>query len=185
VQFAKPCFKVFTAKLVDVGVAVNLDVIPRLYHIDPVEHVQEPLTLDRHCEFFVKHVEEDIRSTLVRRANGEVVNLMFEEDVLPIDDPRVEAGFMNRWHEAQFLEDSVSMPFTKLWQLWMALHCGEDRDDLTRTERRAAFMLGPPLVERSIGANIEPLLGGRRLRKCVTDIQSKNEEILRGTHSLE
>ena len=184
-QFAKPRFKVFIAKLVDVGVTVNLDVILRLYHVNPIEHVQEPLTLDWHREFFVKHVEEDIRSTLVRRSNGKVVDLTFEEDELPINDPGVEAGFMNRWHEAQFLEDSVGMLFPKLWRLRMALHRGEDRDDLTRTERRAAFMLGPPLVERSIGANIEPLLGGRRLRKCVTDIQSKNEEILRGTHSLE
>ena len=115
VQFAKPRFEVFTAKLVDVGVAVNLDVIPHLYHVNPVEHVQEPLTLDRHSEFLVKHVEEDIRSTLVRRANGKVIDLMFEEDALPINDPGVEAGFMNRWHEAQFLEDSIGMLFSKLW----------------------------------------------------------------------
>jgi hypothetical protein len=65
VQFTKPHFKALTAKFINVGVAIDFNVILGLNNIDAIEHVQEPLALDWHCELFVEHIQQNIGGALV------------------------------------------------------------------------------------------------------------------------
>ena len=44
-HFVKPRIEVFLAELINIAVAVNLDVVARLSDVDPIKHVKEALPL--------------------------------------------------------------------------------------------------------------------------------------------
>ncbi len=56
-KLAKLCVQILLIELVDVGVAVDLDVMFGLDYADAIKHTQEALLLDGHGELFIKHVE--------------------------------------------------------------------------------------------------------------------------------
>jgi len=59
--------------------------------------------------------------------------------------------------EAKLLQDSVGVFFPEPWGLGMALHHGEDWDDMTVWDWRALFVVDPPFMKGSIWADKETL----------------------------
>ncbi len=93
--------------------AVDFDVVLHLDNIDPIEHVQEALTLDGHGQFLVKHAENDIGSLLVGGCNCKVVNLAHEHNTLAVNNSGVYAWLVSSWGQAKIMEDSIGMLFPK------------------------------------------------------------------------
>jgi hypothetical protein len=69
-------------------------------------------------------------------------------------------------------------------RLGMALHCREDRDNLTRDERGLSFMLSPPFVERAIGADIKALFRGWCFRESIADVRAIYDQIFCGANGV-
>ena len=42
-------------------------------------------------------------------SNCKVINLVFKEDTVAVDDSRIEARFINSWLETKFTQDRVGM----------------------------------------------------------------------------
>ena len=83
--------------------AVNFNIVAGLNNVDTVEHVKETLLFERDLEFIVNHIKEDVRSSFIGSSNGEVVDLVFEDNSFTINSAGVEARFVDRVVEAQFL----------------------------------------------------------------------------------
>ena len=65
---------------------------------------------------------------------------------------------MNGGLEANLLQDLVGVFFPEPWGLGMALHRGEDWDDMTVGDSRALFVVDPPFMKGSIWTDEETLL---------------------------
>ena len=55
-DLTEPRVKVFATEFVNLGMAINLDIVPSLYNIDTVKHVKKSLSLDWDRELVVKEV---------------------------------------------------------------------------------------------------------------------------------
>ena len=89
------CCEVFLASFFNEGVAVDLDVIANLGHVDTVKHVQVSLALDGDGETVIQHIKEDVRCALVRGSNGKNIKLMLKYYAFVINYIRVETWFVN------------------------------------------------------------------------------------------
>lgn len=56
-DFAEPGIEILFTELVDVRVAIDLDVVACLNDVDAIEHVEKTLLFQRDLEFVVNHVE--------------------------------------------------------------------------------------------------------------------------------
>ncbi len=122
-EFPEPSLQIFSAEFVNVSVTVNLDIVPRLDDINAVEHVEEALVLNRHCEFLIEHIKKDIGSTLVRGPNGKVVDLSFKDNTVAIDNAGIATRFVDCQCESEVAQDGVGMFFPQTRRLGMSLHC--------------------------------------------------------------
>jgi hypothetical protein len=68
---------------------VKFDIMFRLYHIDTVEHVKEPLTFNWHCQLVVQEVHEDVGCVLVWGSDGKIIYLSHEDNAFPVDNAGV------------------------------------------------------------------------------------------------
>ena len=57
----------------------------------------------------------------------------------------------------------------------MALHGGEDRNDMAMSYRRVFFMIHTPIQESFVGNDVETLFGRRGLGECIGNIGTKNK----------
>ena len=62
------------------------------------------------------------------------------------------------------------MFFPEPWGFGMALHCGEDWDDMVGGDRRALFVVDPPFMKGSIWADEETLLWRRGFGEGIGDV---------------
>ncbi len=108
-EFPEPSLQIFSAEFVDVSVTVNFDIVPHLDNINAVEHVEEALVLNRHCEFLIKHIKKDIGDTLVQCPNGKVVDLLFKDNPVAIDNAGIETRFVDCRCESEVAQDGVGM----------------------------------------------------------------------------
>ena len=67
----------------------------------------------------------------------------------------------------------------------MALHCQQNRDDVSGRNGGFTFVVLPPFVESAVGTNVEALFWGGSLGKCVAHVRTEDMEILRSSHSIE
>ncbi len=74
---------------------------------------------------------------------------------------------MDDGREAEFVEDCVGMFLPQPRGLRVALHGREDRDDMSRWDGRATFVIFPPLVR----CKSPVLLEGLQQRGCIHRIQ--------------
>jgi hypothetical protein len=72
--------------------------------------------------------------------------------------------------EAKLLQDRVGVFFPEPWGLGMALHCGEDWDDMTVWDWRALFVVDPPFMKGSIWTDKKTLLWWWGFGECVGDV---------------
>jgi hypothetical protein len=166
-------------------VTVNIEVIARLGDIYSVEHVEEALSFQRDGELVINHIKEDVCGPFVGRSDRKVVNLSLEDNALAGDDTRIQAGFVYGGCEAKFPQDGVSVFLPESWGLVVALHCGEDRDDMTIWDWGALFVVDPPVKKGSIWADKETLLWRRGFSEGVRDVGAKDEHVLRSRNSIE
>ncbi len=96
----EPSVKVSFAEFVDVRMAVDFDIVAGLYDVNTIEHVEETLPFEWDLELIVDHVKEDVRSSFVGSGYGEVVDLLFEDNLISRNCPGVEAGFVDGGCEA-------------------------------------------------------------------------------------
>ncbi len=152
-----PCCEVFLASFFNEGVAVDLDIIASLGHVDTIKHVQVSLALDGDGETVIQHIKEDVCCALVRCSNGKIINLMLKYYAFAIDDTRVETWFVNGRDQSNFTEDGIGVLFPEAWRLRVALHSGKDRDDVAIRNCGAFEMDGPPVMEGMVRPNKEAL----------------------------
>jgi hypothetical protein len=74
---------------------------------------------------------------------------------------------VNGWLEAKLLQDRVGVFFPEPWGLGMALHRGEDWDDMTVWDWRALFVVDPPFMKALSGRTKKPCFGGGALAKAL------------------
>jgi hypothetical protein len=67
----------------------------------------------------------------------------------------------------------------------MALHRGEDLDDMTVWDWRALFVVDPPFMKGSIWTDEETLLWWWGFGEGVGDVRPKNGHVLHGRYSIE
>ncbi len=60
-DFVEPCIKIIVAKLVHVGVAIDLDVVLHLSDVNAIKHIQETLTFQRDRLLVVNEVKKNVR----------------------------------------------------------------------------------------------------------------------------
>jgi hypothetical protein len=87
---------------------------------------------------------------------------------------------VDSWGQAKVSKYHVSVLLPQPWRLGVALHCGEDRDDVAVRDGGSAFVLRPPLIEGPIGSDIEALLRRWGFCKGVTYVRPVDEEVLSG-----
>ncbi len=61
---------------------------------------------------------------LIGGCDGKVIHLAFEDNVVAVDETRIEARFMNSGLKAKLTEESVSVFFPKSRRFWVTLHGG-------------------------------------------------------------
>ncbi len=122
-EFPEPSLQIFSAEFVNVSVTVNFDIAPHLDDINAIEHVEEALALNRHCEFLIKHIKKDIGGTLVRGTNGKVIDLSFKDNLVAINNARIETRFVDCRCESEVAQDGVGMFFPQTRRLKVSLHC--------------------------------------------------------------
>ena len=143
------------------------------------------MSFKRDGELVVNHIKEDVRCPFVGRSDRKVVNLSLEDNALTGDDTRIQAGFVYSGREAKFPQDGVGVFFPESWGLGVALHCGEDRDDMTIRDCRALFVVDPPVMKGSIWADEETLLWRRSFSEGIGDVGAEDEHVLRSRNSIE
>jgi hypothetical protein len=80
---------------------------------------------------------------------------------------------MDGGREAKFPEDCIGVFLPQPRGLQVALHGREDRDDMSRWDGRAAFVIFPPLMKSFVGLDVEALFWWRGFSKGIAYIRSK------------
>jgi hypothetical protein len=93
-----------------------------LDNINTIEHVKDTLSFDGHCQFVVEHVQEDICSLWIWGCNCNAINLLFEDNTVPVNCARVETRFVHSWREFQFSKDLIRVLFPWMRGFRVALH---------------------------------------------------------------
>jgi hypothetical protein len=135
----------------------DLDVVASLDDINTVEHVEETLAFDGHCQFVIEHVQEDVRSTWVWGCDGKVVNLAFEDDTIAVNCARIETRFMHSWCETEFSKDLIRMLFPQARGFRVALHSQQYWYNLSIGNWWPLFVVHPPFIEGPVWSYIEAL----------------------------
>jgi hypothetical protein len=151
------CCEVFLASFFNEGVAVDLDVIANLGHVDTVKHVQVSLVFDGDGGTVIQHIKEDVCCMLVRCSNGKIINLTLKYYAFAINHTRVETWFVNGRDQSNFTEDGIGVLFPEGRRIRVALHSRKDRDDVAIGYWGAFEMDGPPVMEGTARPNKEAL----------------------------
>ncbi len=158
--------------------AVDLDIVLGLDNVDAIEHIQKALPFDGHGELFVKHVKENVQCTLVGGSNGKVVNLALENDAFAINEARVHARLVDSWGQSKLMQHCICVFLPEAGGLWVALHCGEDGDDMAQGNGGMAFVVFPPIIESQSGRMKKPCLGGGASAKALQTSEPKTRRFL-------
>ena len=87
--------------------------MPHLKDVNAIIHIKRTLLFDGNCKTFVQQIKEDISPMGFWSTDCKIINLPHEDNMIAIDDTRVQTWFMNGWCESNFMQDSVSMLFPK------------------------------------------------------------------------
>jgi hypothetical protein len=153
----KPRIKILLAKLINVGVAVDIDVVSRLSDFNTVKYTQQPLTFQGNRQLVVDKVEKDVSRFLIRGRDGKIVNLTFEDNPFDSNGARVQTWLMGGWSKTQVTENHISVLLLKTGRFWVALHSQESRNNVARRDRWSTFVVNPPFMKCPVRSDIEAL----------------------------
>jgi hypothetical protein len=122
-DFVEPCIKILVTKLVNVGVAVNLDVVPRLSDISAIKHIQETLTFQKDRQLVIDKVKKNVGRFLIQGCDSKIINLTFEYDLFASDGARVQTWLVDGRSKAKIMENCVGVFLSETGQFRVALHC--------------------------------------------------------------
>ncbi len=104
---------VFFTKLINLCVAINLNVVPRLCDVDTIKHIQQTLSLKGNGQLVIYEIEEDVGSFLIRGGDGKFLNLAFEDDSLAGNGAGIQTWLMGGRSKTKFVEDCIGMLLPK------------------------------------------------------------------------
>ena len=84
-----PSISVLGTYTVQICSSTNFDVVLGLLNIHTIVHVDATLLLEWDGEEVVQHVESDVGDVVGGASDGEIVNLLFEEDSFPFNESRI------------------------------------------------------------------------------------------------
>ncbi len=119
----EPCIKILVAKLVNVGVAVDLDVVPCLSDVNAIKHIQETLTFQRNRQLVIDKVKKNVGCFLIRGCNSEIINLTFEYDLFASNGAGVQTWFVDGRSKAKITKNRVGVFLPETGQFRVALYC--------------------------------------------------------------
>ena len=124
----------------------------------------------REKEILVKFIVNNIGNTRVRSGTGKIIDLTQEENTFIVNSTRIKARFMNRRDKTDVPKYLVNELLPKAGRFWVALNGSKDGDDISIRDRRASFMINPPVMECAIRAEKTALFGRWCFTKSVGDI---------------
>jgi hypothetical protein len=106
-NLVEPSCKVFLTEFVDVGMAINFDVVSDLGNVGAIKHIQKALALKGNGKFIIDHVQKYVCSLFIRCHNGKVVYLAFDHNLIDINGTRVKTRLMDCRSKSKFAENSI------------------------------------------------------------------------------
>ncbi len=168
----------FLAKLVDVGMAIDLDIVLGLDNINAIEHIQKALPFDGHGELFVKHVKENVQCTLVGGGDGKVVNLARQNDAFAINEARVQARLVDSWGQSELTQHCICVFLPEAGD--SGWPCIAERTGMTWPGGMGGWPLWFPhkSLKAQSGRMKKPPLGGGALAKALQTTEPKTRRFL-------
>ncbi len=118
-------------------------------------------------------------------AIAKIVDLLLKNNLLAGDCARVKARLMYSWVEPKVAKDGVCVLLLEMWRFGVSLHGGQDRNDMSRRDRRSPLVPFSPLMKSAIRPDEETFFGGRGFSKGITDIRPKQEKVFSGGDDIE
>jgi hypothetical protein len=153
---------------IDIGFAVNLDVVTSLMDVKPIVlEAKTTGTRNTHAlvessDALIDESDQFVSSSRIKSSNGEIVDLATDEDVLAIERAAVEVALVSGAMEAKiFNQDAGDHFLPKASSFRMALESTEDRNDQGTTIENLVEALQVP---RSICVVDLQEAGNRRRR---------------------
>jgi hypothetical protein len=102
---------VFFKDQINEGANENLDVVSCLLEANVIVHVKVSLPFDWYYKYVDNEVKKDVCCFCIRSSNREVVNFLFKEDMVAVDDTRVQVWLVYCWSKPNFTKDGIGMFF--------------------------------------------------------------------------
>ncbi len=96
--------------------------MPRLNYVDDIIHIKVTLPFDGDCKVVIKQIKKNVSRMSIGSPYRKAVHLSHEDNMISINNARVQMGFVDGWGEPEIPQNGVNMLLPKTWQLQMTLH---------------------------------------------------------------